>query len=94
MKNRDISVLTAEQSERLNDLSEAIQNQEIQIEVIGLHPRLDHLVGYVEDPFDGWTTKDLAAASLFVFGTAKKLKMTAESIAADFALQRDRSYGL
>ena len=94
MKNRGISNLTAEQAERLDDLREAVHEQEMHIEIIGLHPTLDHLVGYVEDPYDGWTTKDLSMATLFVFAKGKRLKITAESIAADYASQRDRSYGL
>jgi hypothetical protein len=94
MKFRDISILTAEQRERLAELEDAIVDQDMHLEVYGLHPSRDELVCEVECPYDGFSTKDVCAINVFVFNRTPKLELTAEGIAADFALRRDTSYGL
>lgn len=95
MPIRNINILTPEQHDRLTEIEDAIAGEDMHFEALGLHPLLNNdIVGWVECPYDGYETKDLTAISLFVFNCAPKLKLTAESIAAEYALWRDSSYGL
>ncbi len=94
MPIRNLNILTREQRDRLTEIEDAIAAEDMHLEVLGLHPLLDDVVGYIECPYDGYRTKDLTTISLFVFNRAPKLKLTAESIAAEYALRRDSSYGL
>jgi hypothetical protein len=94
METRSINNLTAKQRNLLADVKDAIEDQDLILDIDGLHPSCDHIVGTVECPYDGWRTKDLAMITLFVFEKAPKLKLTAEGIAANYALRRDASYGL
>jgi hypothetical protein len=86
--------LAAHQRTRLAEVKEAIEAEDLILDIDGLHPLLDSLVGGVECPFEGWRTTDITSISVFVFDRAPRLKFTAESIAADYALRRDTSYGL
>src|SRR5688572_15221074 len=94
MPIRDINLLTIEQRNRLTEIEDAIAGEDMHLEVLGLHPLMDDIVGRVECPYDGYRTKDLTTISLFVFNRAPKLKLRAESIAAECAMRRDSSYGL
>jgi hypothetical protein len=94
MKKRSINDLTVLQRERLAEVKEAIEDNDLILDIDGFHPLLDGIIGSVECPFDGWRTRDLGSISLFVFDRAPKLGMTAEKVAAEYALRRDTSYGL
>ncbi len=85
MTFRDISNLATEQRERLMEIEAAIVEQDMHLEVFGLHPTRDEVVCQVECPHDGYRTKDLTTISLFVYNRAPKLKLTAENIAAEYA---------
>jgi hypothetical protein len=94
MKRRSIKNLAASQRTRLAEVKDAIEAEDLILDIDGMHPLLDSLVGSVECPFEGWRTTDMTSINVFVFERAPKLKLTAERVAADYALRRDTSYGL
>ena len=89
MKLRPITKLTAEQRRRLTKISNAISEQDLHLEIFGLHPTLDQIICQVECPYEGLRFKDVLLINTFVFNRAPTLKLTAEGIAADFKLRRD-----
>lgn len=94
MKLRPITKLTTEQRKRLKKIEKAIADQDLHLEVFGLHATLDQVICQVECPFEGIRFKDMFLINLFVFDLAPKSKFTAEGIAADFKLRRDVRCGL
>lgn len=94
MPFRDINNLTTEQRARLTEIEDAIVGQDMHLEVFGLHSTRDEIVCEVQCPYEGWRSEEAFVINAFVFNRSPRLKLTAEGIAADYALRRDSAYGL
>ena len=94
MKLRPITKLTTEQRRRLTKIENAIAEQDLHLEVFGLHPTLERIICQVECPYEQLRCKGVLVINTFVFNRAPTLKLTAEGIAADYRLRRDVRCGL
>ncbi len=89
MKLRPITKLMTDQRKRLKKIEKAIADQDLHLEIFGLHPTLDQIICQVECPYENLRCKGVRVINTFVFDRAPTLKLTAEGIAADYKLRRD-----
>ncbi len=84
MQLRTIATLTAAEQSRLAEVREAVEAADLLLEVKGLHPHLDQIVGTVSCPYEGWQTRDLLLVGVYVFRSLPKSEYTAVRVAAEY----------